>query len=149
MLRGSIIGLGNIGMETHVPGWARRADVDIVAVTDVRDERRAECASRLPDARWYDSAEALLAGAVLDFVDICTPPATHAGLVLEALGRGLHVLCEKPLVCSVDELSAVRDQALASGRVLHTVHNWHHAPIVTRAAELIDAGSIGRVTRGV
>src|SRR5262245_21300549 len=108
MLRGAIIGLGNVGMEAHVPGWARRPDVDIVAVTDVRGERRAECARRLPDARWYDSAEALLAGAAVDFVDICTPPTTHARLIAGALGRGLHVLCEKPLVCSADELLQVR-----------------------------------------
>ena len=149
MLRGAIIGLGNVGMEAHVPGWAHRADVDIVAVSDVRGERRAECARCLPEARWYDSAEALLAGATLDFVDICTPPTTHAGLIADALGRGLHVLCEKPLVCSADELLVVREAAQASGRVLHTVHNWHHAPIVTRTAGLIDAGTIGRVTRVV
>jgi predicted dehydrogenase len=31
--------------------------------------------------------------------------------------------------------------------VLHTVHNWHHAPIVRRTAELVGEGAIGRVTR--
>jgi predicted dehydrogenase len=33
--------------------------------------------------------------------------------------------------------------------VLHTVHNWHHAPIVALAGRLIDDGAIGRVTRVV
>jgi predicted dehydrogenase len=147
MLRGAIIGLGNVALDVHVPGWARREDVDIVAVTDVREGCRAECAERLPQARWYDSAEALLAEAAVDFVDICTPPASHARLSARALARGRHVLCEKPLVCSADELIAVTDQAAASGRVLHTVHNWHHAPIVTRTAELVRDGVIGRVRR--
>jgi len=147
MLRGAIIGLGNVGMDVHVPGWRRREDVEIVAVTDVRPSRGVECAEELPEARWYDSAEALLAEAAVDFVDICTPPATHAPLIERALDRGRHVLCEKPLVCSVEELLAVTEHAAASGRVLHTVHNWHHAPIVTRTAELVRDGAIGRVTR--
>jgi len=149
MLRGAIVGLGNVGMEAHVPGWERRADVEIVAVTDVRGDRRAECASRLPRARWYDAAETLLDEASVDFVDICTPPTSHARLIAQALDRGLHVLCEKPLVCSADELIAVREQAAASGRVVHTVHNWHHAPIVTRTRELVASGAIGRMTRVV
>ena len=93
------------------------------------------CAERLPDARWYDAAEVLLADARLDFVDICTPPSSHAPLIRAALERGVHVLCEKPLVRSADELSPVAALARASGRVLHTVHNWHHAPIVTLAAQ--------------
>ena len=37
----------------------------------------------------------------------------------------------------------------ASGCVLHTVHNWHHAPIVRLAADLLRAGEIGRPTRVV
>jgi predicted dehydrogenase len=149
VLRGAIIGLGNVGTDVHVPGWARRQDVEIVAVSDLRAGRRAECAERLPAARWYDSADALLAEADVDFVDICTPPASHAPLIERALAAGRHVLCEKPLVCSAEELLRVTEQAASSGRVLHTVHNWHHAPIVTRTAALVREGAVGSVTRVV
>lgn len=147
MLRGAILGLGNVAVDVHLPGWARRPDVEIVAVTDVRPDRRTECASRLDGARWYDSAEELLAQAPLDFVDICTPPSSHAGLIHRAFARGFHVLCEKPLVRSSEELAAVRALVATTGRVLHTVHNWHFAPIVVRAANLVREGAIGRVVR--
>ena len=40
----------------------------------------------------------LLAVETLDFVDICTPPGSHAALIEQALDARLHVLCEKPLV---------------------------------------------------
>ena len=33
--------------------------------------------------------------------------------------------------------------------MLHTVHNWHHAPIVRRTTELVDEGRIGRVNHVV
>jgi predicted dehydrogenase len=59
------------------------------------------------------------------------------------------VLCEKPLVSSPAELARVAGAAAARGRVLHTVHNWHHAPIIRRAAELVSEGVIGRVRRVV
>lgn len=149
MLRGGIIGLGNVGVDVHVPAWARRHEVAIAAVTDAAVERRAAVEPIVPGARWYESADAMIAGADLDFVDICTPPSTHGRLIKAALEHGLHVLCEKPLVGSLTELTALTRMAVAGRRVLHTVHNWHHAPIVRRTWELVREGAIGRVSRVV
>jgi predicted dehydrogenase len=149
MLRGAIVGLGNIAVHGHLPAWRGRADVTIVAATDARPEQRAALDAQLPGARWYPTVEALLAEATLDFVDVCTPPSSHAPLITAALERGLHVLCEKPLVHSPDDLAALRALAERTGRVLHTVHNWHHAPIVRRTTELVREGAVGSVTRVV
>src|SRR5207245_2580613 len=33
----------------------------------------------------------------LDFIDICTPTASHLDLALWGLGQGYHVVCEKPV----------------------------------------------------
>ena len=148
-LRGAIIGLGNVAVHGHLPGWLARDDVEIVAVTDVYAPRQATLAGTLPRARWYASAEELLLRERLDFVDLCTPPATHAGLITRALEHGLHVLCEKPLVCSPGELSTVSRLAAAASRVLYTVHNWHHAPIIERTSALLGDGVIGPVQRVV
>jgi len=147
MRRGAVLGLGNVAIHGHLPGWLGRPDVEIVAAADARPSQRAECQARLPDARWYDSPEELLAREALDFVDICTPPSSHAPLVLRALERALHVLCEKPLVSAPDDMRRVAEAAASAGKVLHTVHNWHHAPILALTAELIRQGEIGRVQR--
>ena len=147
MLRGAIIGLGNVALEVHVAAWARRDDVEIVAVSDVARERREAAARLLPGARWHDSSESLLATERLDFLDICTPPSSHVGLIEGALTRRLHVLCEKPLVCSRADLASVRRLAAQTGRVLHTVHNWHHAPIIRHTSELLARKAVGRLTQ--
>jgi predicted dehydrogenase len=145
MLRGAIIGAGNVALHAHLPGWLSRHDVAIVAVTDTDPARQAACARHLPGSRWYDTADRLRADAGLDFVDICTPPSSHAALIRGALTRGLHVLCEKPLVGSPEELRALAELARRNDRVLHTVHNWHHAPIVKHARALVVDGAIGHV----
>jgi len=147
MLRGAVIGFGNVAIHGHLPGWLGRPDVRIVAAADARPGQRAECDARLPGARWYDSPDDLLAGEPLDFVDICTPPSSHAPIIWSALGRGLHVLCEKPLVSSHGDLARVTSAATSAARVLHTVHNWHHAPMLSLTDELIRQGEIGQVQR--
>ena len=146
MLRGAIVGLGNVAVHGHLPGWLSRADVLIAASADAVPARRAELAARLPAARWFDSATEMMDAAELDFVDICTPPSSHRGLIEQALSRGLHVICEKPLVGSPAELAELAALAAGRGRALHTVHNWHHAPIVRRAQDLLAEGAIGPVT---
>ena len=147
MLRGAIVGLGNVAVHAHLPGWAGRDDVKIVAATDADGAKRPELEARLPGARWHDSVDDLLTRERPDFVDICTPPGTHAALIQAALRGGAHVLCEKPLVPSLEELDAVRRLATETGRVLVTVHNWRHAPILRHVDELVHGGKIGRLRR--
>src|SRR3990172_9371352 len=149
MLRGAIVGLGNVAVHAHLPGWGGRDDVEIVAATDADGARRSEPEARLPGARWYDSVDDLLQRERPDFVDICTPPGTHAALIQAALRRGAHLLCQKPLVPSLEELDAVRQLASETGRVLVTVHNWRHAPILRHVHELVQRGEIGRLRRGL
>jgi predicted dehydrogenase len=144
-LHGAVVGLGNVAVHGHLPGWRQRPDVAIVAATDLDPARRAECRVRLPEARWHDSVEALLAAHDLDFVDVCTPPSSHGPVIEAALARGLHVLCEKPLVGSLAELERLAGLARGARSVLHTVHNWHQAPLVRATDALIREGRIGAV----
>lgn len=145
ILRGAIIGLGSVAIHGHLPGWLARPDVEIVAATDVNPARQRELAPRVPRARWFNSVDALYAGEVVDFVDICTPPATHAALIRTALEHGLHVLCEKPLVTRPDELGPLAERLSTDDRVLCTVHNWHHAPVIRKVSELLRDGAIGEI----
>src|SRR3989304_3609386 len=126
MLRGAIVGLGNVAVHAHLPGWAGRDDVEIVAATDADRARRAELEAPPPAARRDDPAHDLLARERPDFLDICTPPGTHAALIQGALRRGAHVLCEKPLVASLEELGPVRRLASGTGRGPRPAH--HRGP---------------------
>jgi predicted dehydrogenase len=145
MLRGAFIGFGNVAAKGHLLGWQSRKDVRIVAATDAIAARRETFLDACPDGRWYDSVDDLLAGETLDFVDICTPPGSHATLIKQALDAGLHILCEKPLVTRVEDAQIVAAAAASAGRVVHTVHNWLKAPICLKISALIAEGAIGSV----
>ena len=145
MLRGAFIGFGNVAAKGHLPGWQSRKDVRIVAATDAVATRREAFLDACPVGQWYDSVDDLLAGETLDFVDICTPPGSHATLIKQALGAGLHILCEKPLVTRVEDAQFVAAAAASAGRVVHTVHNWLKAPICLKISALIAEGAIGTV----
>src|SRR2546427_12353845 len=96
MLRGAIIGFGNIAIQGHVPAWRRRRDVEIVGAADVRPVQRAALETHLPGARWYESPEQLLGPARLSLVDISTPPTSRRPPSPRAPKRGLPVLWQKP-----------------------------------------------------
>ncbi len=144
-LRGGLLGAGNVALNGHVPAWKERGDVEIVAAADARPERLEAFSAELPSSRVYGSAEELLSRETLDFVDICTPPGTHAALSRAALERSLHVLCEKPLVLSPEELRGLPALAAEKERTLFTVHNWKHAPVLQRVGDLVRSGTIGEV----
>jgi predicted dehydrogenase len=147
MLKGALLGFGHVAAEGHVPGWLARKDVEIVAAADARSGRSTVFFETFPQGRWYTTAEDLLAKEELDFVDICTPPGSHALLVRQALSRSLHVLCEKPLVVSPEELRGLPALSAEKERAVVTVHNWRFAPAVVRIAELLAAGALGDLRR--
>lgn len=145
MLQGAFIGFGNVAAKGHLPGWQSRNDVGIVAATDAFAARREVFLGACPEGRWYESVDDLLSGETLDFVDICTPPGSHATLIKRALDSGLHVLCEKPLVTRVEDAQIVAAAAARAGHIVHTVHNWLKAPICLKISALIAEGAIGTV----
>lgn len=151
LLRGAVIGYGFISGKGHIPAYLERGqsqgDVEIIAVADSCEARRALAQEALPKARIYSSFEALLAAesAQLDFVDISTPPCDHARIAHAAFDHGLHVLCEKPLTTTLEEAKSLLQHAIQVKRVLFPCHNYKHAPVVRAIREIIESGKIGNV----
>jgi len=147
VLRGAVVGFGNVAVEGHLPAWRANRRFAIVAVCDQDEGRLARAAEILPEARRYASLDELLASERLDFVDVATPPASHPAIVMRALGSRLHVLCEKPLATTTDDLAHIRSAASASRMVVFTAHNWKYAPIFRTAKRVLRRGEIGHLTR--
>lgn len=140
---GAIMGFGNVAANGHLPGWRERADFRIIAVADPDPARRALAEELIPAVRTYGSPEELLGSERLDFVDIATPPALHAPVIIAAANAGVHVLCEKPLAVSWQEYQAVRAAVRRAGTVLFTVHNWKYSEAFRAVHQLLEDGALG------
>jgi predicted dehydrogenase len=148
-LRGAIVGYGFISERGHVPAYALPGPTrfDVVAVADTCAARREKARTDLPRARVYSTHEELLEAEKgrIDFVDVTTPPCDHARIARNALARGLHVLCEKPLATSGVEARAMATQAREVRRVLFPSHNYKHAPVIKTVRRVLDSGIVGDV----
>lgn len=148
-LRGALLGVGNAALHGHLPAyledpWLAR-EVRIVAAADESPASLAALAARLPGLRTYPSAAALLAEAEVDFVDVCTPPATHLALVQAAARHGRHVLCEKPVAASLAEAWAIRRCVLEQRVVFRPCHQYRYAPLWRSVIEQVAQGTLGEV----
>jgi predicted dehydrogenase len=148
-LRGAVVGYGFISERGHVPAYhlPGATKFEIVAVADTCAARREKARAAIPGARIYESHGRLLEAerGRIDFVDVTTPPCDHERIAREALSRGLHVLCEKPLATTGQEARAMATYAREMRRVLFPCHNYKHAPVIKVVRQLLNAGLIGPV----
>jgi len=133
----------------HLPAFAFRPEFELVAVAEPLPERRDLARALLPRVRVYeDLANLLNRESALDFVDICTPPRSHTRLAVAALKRGCHVLSEKPLFLSAQEVQEIKEVLTQiPPAVLVTANNWKYAPLLAKTTEMIRAGAIGSVQK--
>jgi xylose dehydrogenase (NAD/NADP) len=98
----------------------------------------------------YGSYEALLADPEIDVVYNPLPNSLHAEWTIKACQAGKHVLCEKPLALTVDEVDAITEAAGKAGVLVTEAFMYRHHSQTHRVRELLQGGEIGqlRLVRG-
>ena len=140
-----------VGAGTRGRVWARVAveadQVRLVGVVD-SDRARAERAqSELgSDLLVGSDAASMLDDTRLDAVIVATPPASHHALVGDALARGLHVLCEKPLSDEMTEVIDLVEMANERALQLWVGMNFRYLPSSQRIRELSVSGALGSLS---
>lgn len=93
--------------------------------------------------RAYGSYEALLADPEIDVIYNSLPNHLHAEWTIKAVEAGKHVLCEKPLALSVDEVDAIKHAARKHGRIVSEAFMYRHHPQTLKVREIVRSGSLG------
>ncbi len=99
-------------------------------------------------ARSVAGYDDVLASADVDAVYIALPNALHAEWACRALSAGKHVLVEKPLAMTPEEVSAVGEAAAAAGRTAMEAFMYRFHPQHAVAHDAVGSGAIGEL-RGV
>ena len=95
--------------------------------------------------RAFASQEALLRDDAVEVVSVCSPPAEHVPQAVAALRAGKHVLVEKPIAATLDEIELLEREAERAGRLCMPSHNYVYDPALVRGRELAREGKFGRI----
>ncbi|RKN41050.1 Gfo/Idh/MocA family protein [Micromonospora endolithica] len=143
-LRGLMVGAGYFA-PIQLAAWRDVSGAEIVGLVGHRDPERVASVAHDASVGWSGvDLEAAIEQLRPDFLDICTPPATHGDLVRRAVARGLPVLCQKPLAPTVTEAAELAEFAQRHRVPLVVNENWRWQPWYREAKRLIDDGAIGR-----
>src|SRR6185437_5047321 len=137
VLKGGAIGCGCFA-QRHIEAWRRMPEVEIVAAADPRLERAEKFASRA-----YRSAEEMFAHEPLDFVDIVTRSEWHLPLVRLAAGKGIPVICQKPIAPDWATAREIVETAESAGVPLMVHENWRWQPWYRVTHDMLGRGDIG------
>jgi predicted dehydrogenase len=89
----------------------------------------------------------LLQDKDVELVVIATPSHVHATQAMEALERGKHVVCEKPMALSASDADRMIAAAERGGRLLTIFHNMRYWPDFLNVREVIASGKLGRIVQ--
>ena len=121
---------------------------NIVALCDVDDNYAAKQFAKYPNAKRFKDFRIMLdqMGKEVDAVVIGTPDHTHAVIAMEAMRRGKHVYCEKPLAHTVHEVRALMAAARKYKVTTQLGNQGHSSNSIRQCCEWVWDGAIGNVT---
>jgi xylose dehydrogenase (NAD/NADP) len=117
----------------------------LLAVASRSQEKADAYAKEKKIPRAYGSYEALLADPEIDVIYNPLPNHLHAEWTIKAVEAGKHVLCEKPLALSLDEVDAMAAAAEKHGKVVAEAFMYRTHPQTLKVKEIVDSGSLGRI----
>lgn len=138
-----IVGYGGMG-SYHARELIKESEGILVhGIYDVDDVRLGM--GREAGFKVYSSLEEVLSDEEVEAVLIATPNDTHCDIAIKALEAGKHVVCEKPVMMSTEELDAVLLVAKDTGKVFMVHQNRRWDADFLMIASLYETQPIGEV----
>ena len=120
---------------------------DFVALCDVDSKYAGKIFAKYSKARQFTDYRVMLdkMGKEIDAVVIGTPDHTHAVIAMEAMRRGKHVYCEKPLGHNIHEVRVLMAAAHKYKVVTQLGNQGHSTASIRQVCEWVWAGALGKV----
>ena len=161
-VRVGLVGCGFVA-ELHMYAYKRIHGVEArVNAVAARGNHVLDFAKKHQIDRSYRDFPSLLADTEIDVIDICTPPALHASMIVAAVQAGKHVICEKPFTGYfgrsddkvpigkhvlksrmyervMEEMDKTCAAIKGSGRLFMYAEDWVYAPAIAKTVEILKA----------
>ena len=121
-LKVGILGCGQIAQAAHFDSVVKARNAQLYAICDVAEDLLQRMASTYKPVKTFGDYDEMLADLDVDAVIVATSDPFHVPASMAALKAGKHVLCEKPIGVSVEEVEELKREVEKSGRVLQVGH---------------------------
>lgn len=118
---------------------------EVAKVVELSPERRSYVAKQFPNVAVTDRPDDVFNDASIDAVVIATPVASHFDLCMQALAAGKHILVEKPMARTVDEVEKIAGMAAQMQRVAMVGHTFIYNSAVRYLRSIINVGELGQI----
>ena len=144
----AVVGAGWWACEHHIPHVRQNPHAELVSACRLgaADLERVRAHFDLPHVT---ENHLEVYGRQPDGVIVASPHVSHFEHAAAALGRGCHVLVEKPMATDTGQARELARLAVDSGRTLMTPYGLNHTPYMEQAADWVRAGRIGAVRQVV
>lgn len=144
-IRVGLVGAGAVAQVAHLPAYRHQRNVDLVAICDNDRAKLRALVERTGVAHAVGSLDELLAIEEIDAVDICLPNDLHRDAVIQALESGRHVLCEKPLALTPQDVQAIIAAQRASGKQVLVGMNHRYRGDSILLKRFVEDGALGEI----
>ena len=140
----AILGLGNIANRV-AKGVLCSKKACLYAVVSRSIEKAKSFADKYGALNYYGSYEEMLNDSKVDLVYICTPNTFHYEQIKLCLSHGKHVICEKPMVKSEEQVRELFILAREQGCFLMEAEKTMFTPLNQKIKEMIAEDEIGKL----
>jgi len=145
-LRFGIVGCGVIG-PVHAEAIASLPDAQLVSVVDLNPEKAQKLASQY-GATPYTHLQHMLDSERVDVVIICTPSGLHGELACQVMRSGRHVIVEKPVEITREEIDEMLRVQQETGVKLAVISQHRFDPASRHVHDLVEEKAFGRLVLG-
>lgn len=148
-VKAGLLGLGNIGkvhLNQYLALESEGSAIQLKAICDLDANKFKDSAEY--DFNKYDiytDFAEMLMDDELDYIDICLPTFLHAEMTIQALNKGKHVLCEKPMALNSFDSERMVEAAECNNRLLMIAQCLRFMSEYVYLKDCVDSGRLGNV----
>ena len=140
-----MLGCSGIGKSRTIPGLLSCENAELYAIAGRNEEKLKVYAEPFAPKKLYTDYQALLDDENVDAVYLPLPNGIHMEWVKKAAAAGKHILCEKPMALTEEQVREMFAAAKEHGVLLEEAYAYRHAQLVQKVKEIVDSGAIGRI----
>lgn len=144
-----MITVGQIGVGYWGPNLLRNLNsndgCNVKVVADLSKDRREFVEKSYPNVFVTEDVNNIFNDQDIDAVIISTPASTHYELAIRSLNSNKHILVEKPMATTSEEVKHIKELSSKKELVAMVGHTFLYNSAVRCVKSIIDSGEIGNV----